>query len=155
MRKVLAPVVLMAALSACSQMPFGSGQERAGIGGQGSAEAGMITAPRPKPAAKTADAFDTTTAEQRAAAAAKPVAAEAKLGKTVASLGDPTDPGFWIKTSLVTAPAKGRVENPATGQSVQVDLIPAPEGGSRISLPAMRLLGVSLTDLPEVVVYKS
>lgn len=155
MRKVLASVVLMAALSACSQLPFGKGQERAGIGAQGSAEAGLITAPRPKPAAKTADAFDTTTAEQRAAAAAKPVAAEVKLGKTVASLGDPTDPGFWIKTSLVTVPAKGRVENPATGQSVQVDLIPAPEGGSRISLPAMRLLGVSLTDLPEVVVYKS
>ena len=155
MRKVLASVVLMAALSACSQMPFGKGQERTEIGAQGSAEADMITAPRPKPAAKTADAFDTTTAEQRAAAAAKPVTAEARLGKTVASLGDPTDPGFWIKTSLVTAPAKGRVENPATGQSVQVDLIPAPEGGSRISLPAMRLLGVSLTDLPEVVVYKS
>jgi hypothetical protein len=105
--------------------------------------------------AKTVDALDTTTQEQRAAAAAKPATAEERLGKTIASLGDPTDPGFWISTSLVSTPAKGRVENPATGKSVQVDLIPANEGGSRLSLPAMRLLGVSLTDLPEVVVYKS
>ncbi|WP_376872068.1 hypothetical protein [Albirhodobacter sp. R86504] len=156
MRKVLISAVMVGALSACGHMPFGA-KESGSVQMQDAASvsAQASVAPRPKPAAQTPDAFDTTTQEQRAAATAKPAGGESKLGTTVASLGDPTDPGFWISTSLVSTPAKGRVEHPATGKSVQVDLIPANEGGSRLSLPAMRLLGVSLTDLPEVVVYKS
>lgn len=113
--------------------------------------------PLPKPAAASAEAYDTTTAAERAQAAA-PQAGGARLGTTIASLGDPTQGGFWLKTGLVTAPARGRVVLPATGASVAVDLIPsgaAPGAGSQMSLPALRLLGVGLTDLPQVEVFGS
>ena len=109
--------------------------------------------PLPKPAAQTAEALDTTSKAERAAAAA-PQAGGAKLGTTIASLGDPTEAGFWLRTPLVSAPAKGRVT--VGGASVAVDLIPldAERGaGSQISLSAMRMLGLTLTDLPELTVY--
>ncbi|WP_300547392.1 hypothetical protein [Roseovarius sp.] len=106
---------------------------------------------------QTAAAFDTTTPQERAeaaAVAAKPAARD--LGVTIASLGAPTEPGFWLKTPLVSAAAKGRVDYPANGKSVAVDLIPldGPEGaGSRMSLAAFRLLEAPLTGLPEVRVH--
>jgi hypothetical protein len=110
--------------------------------------------PRPPATARTEEQFDTTTVAERAAASAPVVAAaERDLGTTIVSLGNPAQPGFWLETTLVSAPAKGRVLNPATGESVQVDLIPISDGGSRMSLPAMRLLGVPLTDLAEVQVF--
>lgn len=119
-------------------------------------ETGEITltsAPRPPEAARTAEALDTTTSEQRAQAAAAPAEAAPILGTTVVSLGSPTEPGFWLKTPLVQQEASGRVTNPATGKSSVVTLIPI-EGpktaGSRLSLPAMRLIEASLTDLTEV-----
>ncbi|MDD8023354.1 MAG: D-galactarate dehydratase [Paracoccaceae bacterium] len=135
-----------------------------GLGGTpGAAPAPLLAAPEavtvaplPKPTARVAEEFDTTTPAQRAAAAAAPLAAETRLGTTIASLGDPTDPGFWLKTPLVSAPAKGRVAV-AGGASAQVDLLPlagAPGAGSQISLPALRLLGMALTDLPELTVYR-
>ncbi|WP_240497729.1 D-galactarate dehydratase [Thioclava sp. F34-6] len=114
-------------------------------------------APIPKPTAKTADSLDTTTAEQRAEAAKKPVGGETKLGTTIASLGDPADPGFWVKTGLVKSETPGRIEDPKTGKSAKVTLIPsgkAAGSGSEVSLPALRLLEVPLTDLPELTVYK-
>jgi len=115
-------------------------------------------ASKPPPAnAASEEAFDTTTQEERQAAAEQPAAGEALLGTTVASLGDPARPGFWLETPLVDAPAKGRVEYPANGKSAQVDLIPI-EGpataGSRISLAAMRLIEAPLTELPELRVFR-
>jgi len=110
-------------------------------------------APPPPPAAVTAEALDTTTPEQRAAAAAPAEAPAKTLGKTVVSLGSPTEPGLWIKTPLVDAEAQGRVTNPATGKSSLVTLLPlegAATAGSRMSLSALRLIGASLTDLTEV-----
>ncbi len=108
-------------------------------------------------AARTAEEFDVTTAQERAEAAAVPVAAvEKRLGMTVASLGDPTQAGFWMKTPLVSADGKGRVVYPGTGKSVQVDLIPiegAGSAGSRLSLAAFRLIEAPLTELPEVEVF--
>ncbi|MEM6407883.1 MAG: hypothetical protein AAF700_05640 [Pseudomonadota bacterium] len=77
------------------------------------------------------------------------------LGQTVASLGDPTRPGFWLKTPLVEAERPGRIAG-ADGTSVQVTLIPleASSGaGSEISLSAMRALGLSLTDLAPIEVF--
>ena len=69
------------------------------------------------------------------------------------SLGSATEPGLWLKTPLVDAQQPGRVTNPATGKSAAVTLIPL-EGpataGSRMSLPALRLIGASLTDLTTV-----
>lgn len=115
--------------------------------------------PAPPKSARTAEQYDTTTKEQRIAAVAKPApAVSSKLGSTIASLGDPTSPGFWLKTPLVSAETAGYVTNPATGQTVQVTLIPidGPKtGGSQISLAAMRLLGVGLTDLPKIDVFKN
>lgn len=76
----------------------------------------------------------------------------------MASLGDPTRPGFWLETPLVEAPAQGRVELAATGKSAQVELIPiagAASAGSRISLPAMRLIEAPLTDLATLRVFRN
>lgn len=109
----------------------------------------------PPPAeATTAAEFDTTTVEEREVAASAEGGRE--LGRTVASLGDPTDPGFWLETPLVTEVTQGRLVYPETGNSVKVELRPTgkePGSGSRISLPAMRVLEAPLTGLPELVVY--
>ena len=114
-------------------------------------------APVPRPNARTAAELNTTTPAQRTAAAAAPATQQQKLGNTVASLGDPTQPGFWVKTPLVSAEADGRIVNPANGKSAKVRLIPLAgpaSGGSQVSLPALQLIGVSLTDLPTIEVYR-
>ena len=112
-----------------------------------------VVAPRPPANARTEEQFDTTTRAERAAAAAAPEpAGERVLGDTVVSLGDVARPGFWLETALVSSPAKGRVVYGASGKSAQVDLLPI-QGGSRISLAAMRLIEAPLTDLPTVTVY--
>lgn len=107
--------------------------------------------------ARTVEQFDVTTAQERKEAAEVPAAAQEKrLGLSVASLGDPAQPGFWIKTPLVDKQSKGRVVYPGTGKSVQVDLFPI-EGpstaGSRLSLAAFRVIEAPLTGLPEVEVF--
>ena len=104
--------------------------------------------------ARTAEEFDTTSADDREAAlqAAQAGTAETDLGLTIASLGDVTAPGIWLKTPLVSEASKGRVTFAEKGTAVAVDLIPInAEGGagSRISLAAMRLLEADLTSLPE------
>ncbi|KIN73021.1 hypothetical protein [Sulfitobacter guttiformis] len=115
----------------------------------------LTSAPKPPPAAKTQEALDTTTTAQRqqASAPASPSAVEKSLGTTVVSLGSPAEPGFWLKTPLVKTETKGRVTNKANGKSSAVTLIPIDGpagGGSRMSLPAMRLIEASLTELTEV-----
>ncbi|AZQ68078.1 D-galactarate dehydratase [Silicimonas algicola] len=108
-----------------------------------------VVAPAPPPprTARTVEQFDTTTAEQKARAAS--VSGGTSLGTTVASLGDPAAPGFWIETPLVTEAGRGRVVY--QGKSVEVDLRPGPS--SRVSLGALRVLGAPLTDLAEVEVF--
>ncbi|MTH64334.1 hypothetical protein [Paracoccus shanxieyensis] len=106
-------------------------------------------------AAQSVANLDTTSSAERAQAAA-PVAGGQRLGTTVASLGDPSQAGFWMKTPLVSSEIAGRVVNPATGKSANLRLIPLggpASGGSQVSLPALQLLGVSLTDLPTLEVY--
>ncbi len=141
----------------CSQADLLSPHPMATKPDAASESAAPMAAPRPRPAARRVEEFDTTSPEQRAAAVAQPAAsAERKLGRTIASLGDPTDPGFWVKSPLVKTSGKGRIVDVANGRSVLVDLKPLPgdEGaGSQVSLPALRLLGVGLTALPEVVLY--
>ncbi|MFW2543549.1 hypothetical protein ACN2XU_12960 [Primorskyibacter sp. 2E107] len=156
-------VVLALSLSACSSAGEffrkpGAADPATNAEGQTRPEArpDSAVAPPPPQNARTAEEFDTTSAEERAAAAAPKPAGEVSLGSTVASLGDVARPGFWLETPLVTAPAKGRVLNPATGKSAQVDLIPIDgpaTAGSRISLAAMRLLEAPLTDLPTIQVF--
>lgn len=117
----------------------------------------LTSAPPPPRAANTQASLDTTTPEQRkqAAAPATPQAAATVLGTTVASLGSPTEPGFWLKTPLVTSQTAGRVTNTANGKSSAVTLIPIDgpaTGGSRLSLPAMRLIEAPLTELVDLTV---
>lgn len=109
---------------------------------------------RPPASARTEDEFDTTTAEERQAAATPASGGTGQaLGTTIVSLGDPARPGFWLETPLASAAGSGRVVYPETGQSAQVALIPIEGGGSRMSLSAMRLIGVPLTGLVEVQVF--
>ena len=116
-------------------------------------------APPPPPKARTVEQFDTTTAEDRAAAVAKPEpAGETKLGTTIATLGSPADPGIWIKTPLVTELVMGRAVYGANGKSVNLELRPSggdAGSGSQISLPAMRLLDAPLTGLLELIIYRN
>lgn len=100
--------------------------------------------------AQSADALDTTTEAERAAALAAPAGGRA-LGAVVVALGSPAEQGFWLRSALVTVPAKGRVTT-ADGKSVAVDLQPG-AGGALLSLAAFRALGLSLTSLPEVTVF--
>ena len=111
----------------------------------------MPEAPPPPPEARTVEEFDTTSAEERTAASSS-TDTGALLGTDIASLGDPSKPGFWIETPLVSEPGRGRVVLAGTDTSVEVDLLPG-DGGSRLSLPAIRVLNVSLTDLPTVEIY--
>ncbi len=108
-------------------------------------------------AGQSVDQLDTSSRADRAQAAAAPAAGERRLGTTIASLGDPSQAGFWIKTPLVGSESMGRIVNPATGKSAKVRLIPLggpASGGSQVSLPALQMLGVSLTDLPALEVYE-
>ena len=165
MRAMLIALFSVAGLSGCNspefQAMFGGPQPVVGpaeVAPAAATVAAAVVAPPPPPAARTAEEFDTTTAEQRAAAVATPVAAsEARLGTTVASLGPPAEPGLWLRTGLVSETGMGRVENPATGKTVTLELRPSggpATAGSQISLAAMRLLEVALTALPELVVYR-
>lgn len=108
----------------------------------------------------TGDPFETAVEnpETTTAEAALADTGDGRLGITVASLGDPTAEGFWMKTPLVTSETAGRVVFTTSGRSVQVRLIPSggpAGGGSQISLAAMRLLEAPLTGLPELVVYSN
>jgi len=105
----------------------------------------------PPPGAKTAAALDTTTEAERSAALAAPVAGARSLGTTTVALGSPAEAGFWLRSSLVSAPGKGKVVT-AGGASVAVDLRPG-SGGALLSLAAYRALGLALTDLPQVTVF--
>jgi hypothetical protein len=105
---------------------------------------------------QSAEVLDTTTEAEKKAATIAPAGAS-ELGSTVASLGDPTEQGFWLRTPLVSAETQGSVETEG-GAVVQVKLIPIDgpvSAGSRISLAAMRALGLGLTELATLKVSKS
>lgn len=112
---------------------------------------------RPAALARTVEDFDTTTPEERAAAVAPSDegGGETLLGTTIASLGSPSEPGVWLETPLTDTQEQGR----AVWQDNSVNLELRPSGGevgsgSEISLAAMRLLEIPLTDLPEISVYR-
>ncbi|MDT1063000.1 hypothetical protein RM190_14060 [Paracoccus sp. CPCC 101403] len=166
-------ILMTLALAACNQ---GDSARRPGSGGTAADDIGVTTesaaiagATAPRSSGKTVGVssigvggaqsvaqLDTTTGAEQARAAA-PASAGRKLGVTIASLGDPSESGFWIKTPLVKTETGGRIVNPANGKSANVRLIPLggpASGGSQVSLPALQMLGVSLTDLPEIEVYE-
>ena len=98
----------------------------------------------------------TTNTEKQAALKVTDTGAERNLGKTIASLGDVSQQGFWLKTALVKTQSEGRVVWADNGNSVNLTLIPK-EGeassGSQISLAAMRALGIPLTALADLIVF--
>ncbi|QMU57830.1 MAG: hypothetical protein GKR98_06240 [Boseongicola sp.] len=104
--------------------------------------------PEPPANARTVEQFDTTTAAERAAATS--TGDGNLLGTVVVSLGDVTQPGFWLQTTLVDRAMPGQVRLGSAGAGVAVELRPISEGSARLSLAAFRLLGVGLTDLPRV-----
>jgi len=109
-------------------------------------------------APRTVADFDRVSEDERQAAVAPPPAVAGSIGTTVASLGDPARPGFWMETPLVSEPGRGSVLYRANGRRLNVDLIPIPgpaSGGSRLSLSAMRMLDAPLTGLPQVDVFKN
>lgn len=71
---------------------------------------------------------------------------------TVAALGDPAVPGMWMETPLVSSEQLARLRS-ANGKEVTVTLKPIAgeaSAGSRVSISAMRALGVPLTELVEL-----
>ncbi len=152
--RIMVPLLLIV-LSGCAGSPF------AGLRGKPAVETVAVrppprpdvAAPLPAAGAKTAAGFDTTTAADKAAALAPPPApaGERSLGKAAVALGNPAEPGFWLRSALVTAPGKGRVEV-AGGASIAVDLIPG-VGAAQLSLAAFRALNLALTALPEVTIF--
>ncbi len=115
---------------------------------QGPAAEGFVEGKRPED-------IDRTSAKEKAAALDTTAGAETELGRTIASLGDVGQQGFWLKTPLVSSEAEGRIVWADNGNTVNVSLLPRDgEGGSQISLAAMRALGIPLTVLAELIVYK-
>ena len=113
---------------------------------------GPLSITEPLGGAKSAAVLDQTTAAEKAVALAAPAQGAGRdLGAIVVALGSPAEQGFWLRSALVLAPAKGRVVT-AAGKSVNVDLQPG-SGAALLSLAAYRALGLGLTDLPEVRVY--
>jgi hypothetical protein len=131
-------------LAGCGVLPASVSQEPA----VGEARSGVTSDVLVRPQARSNDVA--------IGAAPLPAAATGALGRTVASLGDATQPGLWLKTPLVQTEQAGRVSFPGTGKSVAVTLIPI-EGpltaGSRLSLAAMQAIGAPLTGLPEIDVF--
>lgn len=163
---IIAGPVLSLSLTGCAVLEPGNGDSAALAPGENVRE--NVLRPKPRPTsmapapsagARTAEAFDTTSDAERQAATnvSRDVSGERDLGQSIVSLGSPVQPGFWLETSLVTAATPGRVVALATGESVLVELLPmdGPAGaGSRISLAALRLLGVGLTGLHEMQIYE-
>ena len=69
-----------------------------------------LAAPRPPAGAITAEALDTTTEAQKEAATAVVAAAgDTLIGQTIISLGNPAEPGFWLRGGPVKTASQGRV----------------------------------------------
>ncbi len=126
------------------------------------------TTTKPKPRPETSDgglldgtitaaeATNVTQAEAAAAGANTSGTAGRNLGKTIATLGSLDRDGIWMRTPLVKSEVQGRVVYLKLGKSATVTLLPLdaePGAGSQLSLAAMQVLGISLTDLAEVQVF--
>ena len=143
--RFLFPLMLLAFLTACVATPE--------TDVPAPAEDAAVDAPLSLPPedARSVEEFDTTSDVQRREAADVSDGG-VLLGQDVVTLGDPAQPGFWVQTALVNAETSGRVELLGAGRGVEVTLIPT-EGSGRISLAALRVLEIPLTDLVEVEIY--
>ena len=75
-----------------------------------------------------------------------------ELGRSVVSLGNPAERGFWVETPLVSTVRAGRVIRTDTGAELAVELRPVPGGGARASLQTLMGLGLSPAALNELVI---
>lgn len=144
--RIVLPLCLMVPLSACAlfKPPVAAPVAPAEVASTNP----MVTLGE----ASSAEALDTSTdAEKAAALEAAPDEGERALGTVTVALGSPTEPGFWIRSNLVSVAATGRVET-ADGASLAVDLLPT-DGPAILSFAAFRALELPLTDLPDVTVY--
>lgn len=99
----------------------------------------------------------TNVSDAEIAKATKPtVRPEQDKGLTIASLGLLNEDGFWLSTPLVKTKTEGRAVVEKTGASVNLTLLPngQPAGsGSQLSIAAMQVLAVPITDLVELRVF--
>jgi hypothetical protein len=148
-RALAIALIASSALTGCARLPFLQAKEAPPPAPEVVAP---VVAPPPPQGARTAAALDTTTAEQKAAALAPPPApaGEREIGRVAVTLGNPAEPGFWLRGSIVSAAGPGRVVTEG-GASLAVDLIPG-TGAPQLSLPAFRALNLPLTGLPMVTV---
>lgn len=108
----------------------------------------------PASAGATEPAFEP--APQVESAEVAPSAADAPSfvgsASTVASLGDPSLPGLWMETPLVAAEQRALIRSNRNTQVVVTlkPVVGAETSGSRLSIGAMRALGLPLTELAEV-----
>ncbi len=137
MVRLLSILVLFAALPGCARLAAilpgqGAGAPATVVAEERGAEGAARPVPRPSvPAPETAS----------------------PSMSAVAGLGDPSDPGLWVKTPLVSMAAPGRVALAAGGAAIEVELRPAGSGApTQLSLQAMQALGAPITSLPEVTV---
>ncbi|PCJ05565.1 MAG: hypothetical protein COB16_15140 [Rhodobacteraceae bacterium] len=133
MRNILILITFGSLVSACNLIPDSTVSSGA-----------ILSAP---------DAVETVQLEDVAALPGNDVApAFSGTASTVAGLGDPTVPGLWMETPLVSTEQMARVRS-ATGGAVTLTLRPIPGEvgtGSRLSIDAMRALGAPLTELVEL-----
>lgn len=120
--------------------------------------------PKPRPDAPSQSVIaplteDTATnvTDAEIAKASKPtVRPEQDKGLTIASLGLLNEDGFWLSTPLVKTKVEGRAVVEKTGASVNLILLPNGEpagSGSQLSIAAMQVLGVPITELVELRVF--
>ena len=143
MRMTVFSLASISLLAACNGIQLNS----AILGGQGAPAAAGPQDPvlQPAPGVEVAEA--------EPLAPASPTAPSFRgSATTVASLGDPSLPGLWMETPLVAAEQQALIRSSRNTQVV-VTLKPVPgaeTGGSRLSIGAMRALGLPLTELAEV-----
>lgn len=143
MRAAGAMAAIVLALGGCGMMP----PRLAGLFG---ADETPPAAPAAVPPRGGAPAPDATLATP---AAPPPAPAQAAaLGRVVVSLGPPAEAGLWLRSALVSAPAPGLVRADS-GAAVQVELRPG-GGAAQLSLAGFRALGLPLTGLPAVEVFR-
>lgn len=145
-------VVVPLALSGCGGLSegFGPWRKPAPTVAEPVPAPDAVIAPAAPAGARTAAAFDRSSDAEKAAALQAPAGGRT-LGTLTVSLGNPAEQGFWLRSALVSEKQAGVVKL-ASGNSAQVDLLPAGGGGPQLSLAAYRALGLGLTDLPSVTV---
>lgn len=161
---MIRPLLLLPILvGACAQLPIGNrpaepapapapAPAAGAAGGTAASPAAVLSGP-----STSAAALDTVSETEkeaaRAAAAAAPAGGE--LGTVTVALGDPADPGLWVKSDLVSADTAGTVRT-GGGEAIAVTLRPlGSDGGPQISLSALQALGLPLAGLHPVTLARA